>query len=313
MKYIAKKLCALIITLFLVSFLAFFAFQIIPGDPTTKMLGTEATAEAVAELRAELGLDQPFFIRYFSWLGKFITGDFGLSYSYRMPVSQMIGEKLPATVLLTLMSFIFTVVISIPLGAISGNIHNKVLDWLTAVFNQIFMSIPPFFLGMIACYVCGILLKWFVPGEFVPWKENPAACLSYLVFPALSIAIPRAAMTIRMLRSALMKEQGQNYVITARSRGNSRWGILFHHTLQNALIPAITFLAVSMAEILTGSIIVEQVFTIPGIGRLLLSSIGNRDFPVVQAIVMILAAWIVVVNFLADLLNRLVDPRIRLH
>ncbi len=311
MKTILKKLIALIITLFMVSVLAFLAFQIIPGDPTTKMLGTEATPDAIAALRSELGLDRPVMTRYFDWLGSFLSGDMGISYSYRMPVGEMIAQKLPVTALLTLLSFLFTVGLSIPLGTLAGSVRSKLLDRCITVTDQILMSVPPFFLGILACYLCGIVLKLFTPGGYVSLENDFWGCVGYLVFPALSIAIPRAAMTVKMLRSSIYKELRQDYVRTAQSRGAGRWSILFRHVLKNALIPVITFLAVSMAEILTGSIIVEQVFTVPGIGRLLLASIGSRDFPVVQAIVVLLATWIVVVNYLADLLNLLVDPRIR--
>lgn len=313
MKYIAKKICALIITLFMVSLLAFLAFQIIPGDPTTKMLGTEATPEAVAELRAQLGLDRPIPVRYWNWLTEFLSGNMGMSYSYGMPVAEMIGQKLTTTALLTAMTFAATVLLSIPFGILAGSVRNRFLDRSITVVNQLFMSIPPFFLGILMCYLFGILLSFFVPGDFIAFSDDPWKCLQYLVFPAMAIALPRTAMTVKMLRSSVAKELGQDYVLTARSRGNSRGSILVRHVLRNALIPAITFLAVSMAEILTGSIIVEQVFTIPGIGRLLLASISNRDFPVVQAVVVILAAWIVIVNFVADLLNQLTDPRVRLR
>lgn len=313
MKVAAKKFLTLIITLFLVSLLAFLAFQIIPGDPTTKMLGAEATPQAVAALRAQLGLDRPVLTRYLDWLGGFLTGDLGVSYSYSMPVADMLADKLPVTLLLTLLSFAFTVVLSIPIGIAVGSVENKALDALLTCVNQVVMSIPSFFLGMLACFVFGIVLRLFTPGAFVPYTESWSGCLAYLVLPALSIAIPRVAMTVKMLRASILKELKQDYVRTARSRGCSRRSILARHVLKNALIPVITFLAVSAAEIMTGTIIIEQVFTIPGAGRLLLSSIGNRDFPVVQAIVVILAAWIVTVNFIADLLYQLADPRIRLR
>ena len=313
MKYAAKKTLTLIITLFIVSLLAFLAFQIIPGDPTTKMLGTEATPEAIASLRAELGLDRPVLVRYFNWLTDFLTGDMGISYSYRMPVADMLSDKLPITFLLTILSFLLTVVLSIPLGILAGSVRGKAADTLITAFNQVVMSIPSFFIGILACFLFGNLFKLFTPGDFVSYTESWSACLRYLLFPALSIAIPRIAMTVKMLRGSIQSELGQDYVRTARSRGNRHSAILTRHVLKNALIPVITFLAVSAAEIMTGSIIIEQVFTIPGVGRLLLASISNRDFPVVQAIVVILAAWIVIVNFAADLLYQLADPRIRLR
>ncbi|HIY17206.1 MAG TPA: ABC transporter permease [Candidatus Intestinimonas stercorigallinarum] len=313
MKYAAKKFLTLIITLFIVSLLAFLAFQIIPGDPTTKLLGTEATEEARAELRAELGLDRPIPVRYLEWLTNFLRGDMGESYSYHMPVSDMLGEKLVITFLLTLLSFVFTIALSIPLGILAGSIRSGWLDGLVTAIDQVVMSVPAFFIGILSCFFFGIVLKLFVPGDFVSYTQDWGAFLAYLIFPALSIAIPRIAMTVKMLRSAILQELGKDYVRTARSRGAGRGDILRRHVLKNALIPVITFLAVSAAEIMTGTIIIEQVFTIPGVGRLLLSSISNRDFPVVQAIVVIMAAWIVIVNFVADLLYQLVDPRLRLR
>ena len=313
MKYVCKKTITLIITLFLVSLLAFLAFQVIPGDPTTELLGTEATPEARAALRSELGLDRPVLIRYGLWLLDFVRGDMGTSYSYKLPVGQMLADKLPVTGLLTLLSFVFTVVLSIPLGVWAGSTRSRVLDTAVTALNQIIMCIPPFFLGILATFVFGNILKLFVSGNFVSYRESFWGCLGYLVLPALSIAIPRTAMTVRMLRGSIRTQLQQDYVRTARSRGRGFFSILSRHVLKNAMIPVITFLAVSAAEIMTGSIIMEQVFTIPGISRLLLASISNRDFPVVQAIVVILAAWIVIVNFLADLLYQLADPRIRLR
>lgn len=313
MKYVIKKTCTLIITLFIVSLLAFLAFQVIPGDPTTELLGTEATAEARQALRQELGLDRPVLVRYYTWLTDFIRGDMGTSYNYRMPVADMLADKLPITALLTLLSFAFTIVLSIPLGIWAGSAQSRALDLSITVLDQVIMSVPPFFIGMLACYVFGNVFRLFVPGNFVSYTVSWKACLSYMVLPALSIAIPRIAMTVKMLRSSIREQLEQDYVRTARSRGSSRGKILRRHVLKNALIPVITFLAVSAAEIMTGSIIIEQVFTIPGISRLLLASISNRDFPVVQAIVVVIAAWIVIVNFVADLLYQLVDPRIRLR
>ncbi len=311
MKPVLKKIASLIITLFIVSLLAFLAFQIIPGDPTTKILGTNASPEKTAALRAQLGLDRPVLIRYWDWLTDFVKGDFGTSYTYLRPVKSLLADKLPVTILLTVLSFALTVLIALPLGILTGSIRKDWADHLAVILDQITMAIPPFFLGILACYLFGIVLKWFVPGNYIPLSESVSSCLIYLIFPALSLALPRIAMTIRMLRGSIREEMTKNYVLTAQSRGLSRGMILLRHVLRNAMIPVVTFLAVSAAEIMTGTIIIEQVFTIPGIGRLLVSSIGNRDFPVVQAIVVILAAWIVIVNFIADILNHLMDPRLR--
>ena len=250
-------------------------------------------------------------LRYFDWLGGFVRGDMGESYSYRMPVSEMLSDKLPVTALLTLLSFAFTIVLSIPLGIWAGSTKSRIMDLSITALDQIIMSVPPFFIGMLACYFLGNVLKLFVPGNFVSYTESWAGFLGYMALPALAIAIPRIAMTVKMLRSSIQSQLQQDYVRTSRSRGSSRAVILRRHVLKNAMIPVISFLAVSAAEIMTGSIIIEQVFTIPGVSRLLLASISNRDFPVVQAIVVVMAAWIVIVNFAADLLYQLADPRIR--
>lgn len=312
MKYVAKKLLTFIATLLVVSLLAFLAFQIIPGDPTTKILGTEATEEAVEALRHELGLDRNVFVRYFQWLFNFIRGDWGTSYSYRLSVKQMLSDKLPYTFVLTMMSFLMTVLVSIPLGVLSGGTKNEIVDTSFVVANQVMMSIPAFFLGILATILFGTILHWFSPGNFVSYSESMAGFLGYMILPAFSIAIPRIAMTVKMLRASIQTQLGEDYVRTARSRGNGHWAILIRHVLPNAMMSVVSFLAVSAAEIMTGSIVIEQIFAIPGISRMLLSSISSRDFPVVQAIVVIMACWVVIVHFIADLLQQLLNPKLRI-
>ena len=312
MKYIFKKLCTLIITLFIVSLLAFCAFQLI-GDPTSAMLGTSATPERIAELQHELGFDRPLLVRYGEWLICFLHGDMGTSYSYNLPVADMVGQKLPYTFLLTVMAFILTVVVSIPLGIMTARREGGLFDRIMTVLDQIVMSIPSFFIGILLTCIFGLMLHVFQPGRFDAAQKDPVQLFVYMLFPALSIAIPRIAMTVKMLRSSILEQMGQDYIRTAYSRGHDRDGVLWGHALRNALIPVVTFVAVSVAEMVAGSIVVEQIFSVPGIGRLLLTSIGSRDFPVVQAIVVILALWVVVVNFIADVLYQYIDPRIRLN
>ena len=237
----------------------------------------------------------------------------GVSYSYNISVSEMVMEKLPITLVLTLMAFVLTVVISIPLGILTARRENGIFDRIMTVLNQIVMAIPPFFIGILLTCIFGLVLRVFQPGNFDMVRNDPLSFLSYMIFPALSIAIPRIAMTVKMLRSSILEQMGQDYIRTAYSRGNDRDGVLWGHALRNALIPVITFLAVSVVANVAGSIVIEQVFSIPGIGRLLLVSISTRDFPVVQAIVVILALWVVVVNFIADVLYQYIDPRIRLN
>lgn len=313
MKYVLRKVLTLIITLFIVSLLAFLAFQVIPGSPATDMLGTSATPEKVAALEHQLGLDKPLPVQYGNWVKGFITGDWGTSYSYRMPVKDMVMEKLPATAALVLIAFGLTVAVSFPLGIAIAKREGGVLDKIITVVNQICMSIPPVFVGILLCFVFGITLRVFVPGRFVAFHTDPGKFLIYMLFPALSVALSRIAMTVKMLRSSILEEMNKDYIRTAFSRGRTRAEALRKHALRNAVIPVIAVLAVTAAELVAGSIVVEQVFAVPGIGRLLLASIGNRDFPVAQAIVVLLAAWVVIVNFIADILYQYMDPRIRIQ
>ncbi|MDY3281614.1 MAG: ABC transporter permease [Dysosmobacter sp.] len=318
MKYTVRRIAMLLATMVIVSFLAFAAFTIISGDPATAMLGTEATPERVAALREELGLNQPLLVRYGQWLLGFFTGDLGMSYSYRQPVWDLIAPKVRVSLWLSLVSFVLITAVSIPLGLWSARLEGRpgllwrVLEAVGTVFNQLCMAIPPFFIGMILSYGFGIVLKWFVPGDFPGLEQDFAGSLRYLLFAAAAIAIPRAAMTVRMLGSVINGEMRRDYVRTAISRGNDRSGVLRRHVLKNALTPVVTLLAQTMAEIVAVSIVVEQVFSIPGLGRMLVASISNRDYPVVQAIVVILAFWVVLAGTVADILNQTIDPRLRL-
>lgn len=311
MNYFAKRLFTLIITLFLVSLLAFLAFQVI-SDPAVAILGTSATPESLEALRHSMGLDRPVLIRYFDWLGHFLMGDFGTSYNYRIPIAGMLAGKLGITAAITILSFVIMVLASIPIGILAARFAGSILDRSLTVLGQICMAIPAVLQGILFTWIFGLILRMFIPGRFIPFSQSPSAFFVCIFFPALSIALPRIAMTAKMLRSSILQQMGENYVITAYSRGNSTLEILRRHVLRNAMIPVITFIASSMTEIVASCIIVEQVFAVPGMGVLLLSSIGNRDFPVVLAIVMILAIWVVAVNFIADLLYQIVDPRIRL-
>ena len=306
MKYAAKRIAMLLFTMVIVSLLAVVAFDVISGDPATAMLGTQATPERVAELRAELGLDRPLLVRYGEWLLGFFTGNLGTSYSYHQPVWELIAPKVGVTLCLSLVSFLLITVVSLPLGLLSAN---GKLEGLHTALNQFCMAVPPFFTGILISWVFGITLHAFVPGDFPGLDKNFGKSLIYLFFAAVSIAIPRVAMTVRMLRSTVIHEMNKPYVRTAIARGNDRRQVLWGHVLKNSLVPTVTFLGQTMAEIVAGSIVVEQVFSIPGLGRMLVASISSQDYPVVEAIVVILAFWVVLSGTLADLVNRCVDPR----
>ena len=312
MKYAVKRIAMLLLTMVIVSFLAFAAFDLISGNPAEIMLGTQATPEKVAALEEEMGLNRPFLVRYGEWLVGFFTGDLGTSYSYHQPVWELIAPKVGVTLCLSLLSFLLIVLVSIPLGVRSAGQAGGRLDGVRTAFNQLCMAVPPFFTGILLSWLFSTMLRWFVHGQFPALSEDFWGAVKYLFFAAVAIAIPRVAMTVRMLRSTVLGEMQKDYVRTAISRGNDRGGVLYGHVLKNALVPVVTFLAQTMAEIVAGSIVVEQVFAIPGLGRLLVASISNRDYPVVQAIVVILAFWVVLAGTVADLINQRIDPRLRL-
>ena len=312
MKYAAKRIAMLLLTMVIVSLLAFVAFDLISGDPATAMLGTEATPEKVAALREQLGLNRPLMVRYGEWLLGFFTGDLGVSYSYRQPVWDLIAPKVLVTLCLSGLTFVLIVAVSIPLGLRSARSSGGILGGVRTLVNQLCMAVPPFFTGILLSWLFSALRRRFVHGQFPGLDKDLGGSLKYLFFAALALAIPRIAMTVRMLRSTVQGEMRKDYVRTAISRGNDRGGVLYRHVLKNALVPVVTFLAQTMAEIVASSIVVEQVFAIPGLGRMLVSSIANRDYPTVQAIVAILAFWVVLAGTVADIVNQCIDPRLRL-
>ena len=220
--------------------------------------------------------------------------------------------KFPVTGLLTGMSFVLILAFSIPLGIFTARHAGGRLDRAMTAVNQVLMAIPAFVTGILLTYVFGLVLRWFVPGNYVSPGDNFGASLWYFLFPAVSIALPRVAMTVKMLRSSILSELQKDYVRTSHSRGNSDRATLYRHVLRNAMGPVVSFLAMTVADIVAGSVVIEQVFSLPGLGRMLLTSIANRDYPVVQAVVVIVAFWVVLVNLLADLINQRLDPRLRL-
>jgi ABC-type dipeptide/oligopeptide/nickel transport system permease component len=310
MKYILKKLFMMIMTLVVVSMCVFLAFNILPGDPAVRMLGLEASPELVQQTREQMGLNDPLPVRYSRWFISFMQGDMGTSYSYSVPVAGMIANKIPITFSLGIMAFVLTVLISIPLGIVTAKYANGRLDRIITVINQIIMAIPPFFSGILITYIFGMILKFFTPGGFVSYTEDLGAFIRYLIFPSFAVAFPKIAVTVKMLRGNLIDEASKDYARTAYSRGNTTNGVLYRHVLKNALIPVITFLGMALADMIAGSIVIEQVFSIPGISRILLTSISNRDYPVVEAIIMGIAIIVLVINFLVDVIYRIVDPRI---
>ena len=261
-------------------------------------------------MREEMGLNRPLPQRYGQWVKDFVTGDMGISYFYQIPVRDMIGSKIPITVTMTVMAFCFILLLAVPVSVLSVRYENGWLDRLFLILNQIVMSVPPFFIGIIFTVLFGLVFKMFTPGGYISYTESIPGFLGYLVLPSLAIALPKAAMTAKMFRSSLIAEMRQDYVRTAKSRGNSPWQVLFKHVIRNGILPVITFLGMAVADIIANSIVIEQVFGIPGLGRTLISSISKRDYPVVEAIIVLIAVVILVINVIVDLLYKKLDKRI---
>ncbi len=295
MKWVRKGIM-LVIAVLVLSFVTFLAFQVLAGDAATMKLGTNATPEAIEALREEMGLNDAVIVRYGRWLKGVLHGDFGESSRYRMPVSELLGQMLPNTLLLAVLSILLILLIAFPLGLLYARFPGSLLDHAGTVINQTFMAVPAFFLGLLISVVLGLGLRWFEPGDFVSYNQDFRACVAYLIFPALAIAIPKAAMTVRFLRSALLTERRKDYIRTARSKGLSENAVLLRHMLPNAIPGVRTFIGVIVSEIIAGSIVVEQVFGVSGLGRLLVQSISNRDYNVVQAIVLYIGIVVLLIN-----------------
>ncbi len=313
MKYVGKKIITLLFTLLFISMAAFLVFQIIPGDPAEMMLDMDATDAQIEAMREQLGLHRPLPIRYISWIVDFCRGNLGTSYNYQIPVAELLKDKLPVTFALAGITFVLILVLSVPFGLFQVRFAKKKIGTIMHVGNQIFMSIPSFFLGVLIILIFGLILKWFTPGNYISYTENIVGFLLYLIAPAMAIAVPKSAMVVKFLRNSVLEQEQSDYVRTAYSKGNTEQKVLYRHILKNALIPVVTILGMMAAETMAGSIVVEQVFNLPGLGRLLVSSIGSRDYPVVQAILVYIASVVVIMNGIVDVLYRYLDPRIRVE
>jgi ABC-type dipeptide/oligopeptide/nickel transport system permease component len=312
MKFVIKRLLVTLLTLLLVSVITFAAFHIIPGDPAAVMLGIEATPEQLALLRAEMNLDKSLPVQYGLWLGKFFTGRLGNSVRFRgEPIAGMVLERLPVTFSLAVLSIIFIFLIAIPTALLPQGNENALLDRVINIISAVMISFPSFFLGILLIWIFAVILRLFAPGAYVPYDQDFGGFLAYLIFPALAIALPSAAIVVKFLRGSILQQFRSDYVRTAYSKGNSRRRVLYRHVLKNAAVPAVTLMGMITADVFSGSIVIEQVFTIPGIGRLLIASITSRDFSMAQVLVLYIAFIVVLANTLADIAIQIIDPRIR--
>ena len=311
--FIVRKAAELLATLLLVSLFTFLAFSVIPGDTARVMLGANATTEQVEALRAELGLDRPMPVRYASWLGGAFTGNLGNSTQYRTSVAGLIVSRLPVTLGMSILAFIMIIAISYPLAVLSSRKPGKFADQVCSVLGHVLFAIPPFVLSLLLILIFGSILKNFAIGNYVGPGVNFGMYLQSLLLPAFAIALPKIAMTFKFLRSSIIEQKASDYVATAKSHGLSDVKIMLRHILPNSNVSSITVISLVLSDILGGSLIVEQVFNLPGLGRLLLSAISQRDFPLLSGIVFYLALVTVLLYFAADLFSSLSDPRIRIR
>jgi len=309
--YLLKRFFILLLTLILVSIVIFAVLLVIPSDPAQIILGIHATPETLQTLRHQLGLDRPFVLRYLSYLKNLTMGELGRSITYDIPIRSLIFSRLQVTIPLTILSMIFAIVLSIPLGIYSSLHRNRVGDYGIMVFSQMGLAVPAFWAGILLILLFAVTLHWFPAGGFQPWQVDPIKTLKSLFLPALSLGWVRAAVLTRMTRSSMLEVLGEDYIRTAWSKGLPKRLVVYKHAFRNAIIPVMTIVGLQAGDLLAGAIIIENVFHLPGVGRLVFEAIGQRDLPVIQGVVLLIAVMIVVINFVMDIAYRYLDPRIR--
>jgi peptide/nickel transport system permease protein len=310
-RYVARRLAALAATLLFVSVLVFVVVRVLPGDPAAIIMGTEGSPEALARLRTAMGLDRPLPAQYAEWLGAAVRGDLGRSIQYDVPVGQLIVSRLPVTLPLTLLAAAFMVLGALPLGLYAATRHRRAGDYAAMIVSQVGISVPQFWSGLLLILVFSVRLGWVRSGGFDGWAAGVGPALRSLLLPAVALGVFQAAVLVRATRSAVLDVLGEDYVRTARAKGLSEPRVLARHALRNALVPIVTVAGLQLGQLMAGSIVLESVFALPGLGRLALGAITARDLPVVQGVALFVASVIVLINFAVDVAYGLLDPRIR--
>lgn len=315
--FLLRRFATFVATLLAASLVVFAVLDLLPGNIAEVMLGESATPEAVAALTKQLGLDAPAWDRYWHWLGGLATLNVGESYSYNAPITELIAERLVVTVPLAVMAMVLTTVIALALGIYAASRHNRLGDVGVMAISQVGIAIPNFWFAILLVLLFAVHLQWFSAGGFPGWTEDEGGGLwdgfQALILPAVSLAVVQAAILARFTRSAVLDVQREDFVRTARAKGLSQRAVLWKHVLRNAFVPVLTVMGLQFATLVTGTIVVEQVFSLPGLGRLIFQAISNRDVLLVQNIVMLLAAVVIVINFVVDVLYAVIDPRLKLH
>ncbi|MBB5721207.1 peptide/nickel transport system permease protein [Loktanella ponticola] len=310
-RYVFGRLLSLVISLIVASVVIFVVIEIAPGDPASFMLGLNAQPETVAALRAELGLDVSKVERYFTWVTGMLSGDFGTSYTYRSPISELIADRVVVSLPLAIYALILSTVIAFPAGIYAASRRGGVGDMSVMGATQLGVAIPNFWFAMIMVLIFAINLRWFSAGGFPGWDKGFFGGIKALTLPAISLALPQAAILARVMRSSLLDMLGEDFIRSARAKGLSQRQALWKHAVRNALIPVLTIIGLQFSFLLAGGIIIEQVFFLPGLGRLIFQAISARDLIVVESVVMLLVFVVIVVNFAVDIAYAAVDPRLR--
>lgn len=309
-RYVLHRLISLVVSLAVASLAIFAVVALVPGDPASYMLGTGAQPDTLAALRQQMGLDQPWPVRYARWLGAVMTGDLGTSLAYKTPVAGMILDRLQVSLPLAILALLLAVALAFPIGMAAAVRHGRASDTALMGATQIGIALPNFWFAMLLVLVFAVNLRWLPAGGFPGWHQ-PVAALKSLILPAVALALPQTAILARVLRSALVDTLGQDYIRSARAKGLSAAQALRSHALRNAMIPVLTIMGMQFSYLLAGAIIIENVFYLPGLGRLIFQAIGQRDLVLVQGAVLALVAATILVAFAVDLAYALVDPRLR--
>ena len=308
--FLAKRLATFIATLAGTTIITFLALEVLPGDPARVILGVEAPDSAVLALREQLGLNRPAFERYLDWVSSLATGRFAISYTWSVPIDELLAARLEITVPLALLAMALSVAMAMTLGIFAAARHNQRGDVAVMGVSQLGISVPNFWLALLLILLFAVHLRWFRAGGFPGWDAGVVPALKSLLLPALALATVQGAILTRFTRSAVLETMREDYVRTARAKGLTRGQTLRRHVLRNAMIPLVTVMGLQFANLLAGTIVVENVFALPGVGRLILQAITNRDIVVVRDVVALLAAMVVLVNLVVDLLYAAIDPRL---
>ena len=310
LRYVFGRILSLIASLMVASMVIFGVIEVIPGDPASFMLGINAREDTLAALRSEMGLDQTLLVRYLDWVSGLLVGDFGNSWTYKTPVSELVSDRIWVSLPLAIYALILSTLIAFPAGILAASHRGGASDVTVMGATQLGVAIPNFWFAMIMVLIFAINLRWFSAGGFPGW-EDPLQGLKSLTLPAISLALPQAAILARIMRSSLLDILAEDFIRTARAKGLTRRQALWRHAVQNALIPVLTIIGLQFSFLLAGGIIIEQIFFLPGLGRLIFQAISARDLIVVESVVMLLVFTVIMVNFVVDLTYAIVDPRLR--